>query len=716
MAGADEAQGESGAPPAGVIREWDALLLTLLKDLVPRTPVDAVAVSFVEPTGVLLETLRALRGGGLPDWAGGQGSPPEFAAAAWRRLRERVPEVACFPLGPAVERATKRCFLGLARAAQRHTDPDSRRATLALSRALLVYTTLWLFELAMVDLRGSSRTLRHDFGFLYHFLPSGRPRSLRDESELRRGLLEAARRLAQPITAAWLAQPSLNTPDPRVLVRALQHELSVPFGRAAGRPGVAVLGLSRQAAKTLPPDVDTRAARHIFFHGSGTNGRLELSELVAACGGGLDPRVADLLDIAATVYLADIHVPRDAQFARSFGFVIGVRRPELWTRHADALARQLSFLSLNPASLRFVPLAAKDGVRARPLPRRPAEGCASLFSGGLDSFAGAAQLVSQGRRAFLVSHDPGAMVHGIQRRLARALGARRAADGWTKGEDGPVAVSVPVRAEPNAPALNRLGNPPAQVLYQYTRSFLFLSLATAVALQNGLREVLVFENGSVALNPAFSEARTNTRTTHPLFLAAFERLVAEVFEVELKIRNPFELMTKGEVLAGLEPRWHESVRQTNSCWSYSKVKLWAKDAGLMRFEGGHCGRCLPCVWRRAALRNAQLARHDDAYLWDHLPIKKRDRWGSRTHLTVLLDQLRFCRNVLTLPTRMLLELCPDLLEGQGSLDKRLALVRRFSREVVQWFQHDAGSLVRPAIRHHLSAAPDRSPRAETSEV
>jgi 7-cyano-7-deazaguanine synthase in queuosine biosynthesis len=700
VAGEAETKAVTTTPPSSVDRAWDELLRMLLADILPRVPIDILTDSVVEPTRVLLEALAAADAAGLAEWAGG--ASVDVPAAGWRRLREARPALACFPLGSPTERATKRCLVGLVRSAARSGREDARRDSPGPGRVLRAYLALWLFEVALVDLRGSCDRLERDYGFLYHFLPDGQLRPASDEAELRRGLLGAARRMARAVTEGWAAPRGRAVPDPRALVRALQQQVNVPFRRPASRaPGVAVLGLSREAASLAPRDVDRRAARHIYFHGAGANGRLDIGELVAACGGGLDPRVADLIDIAATAYLADIYIPRDTLMARDLGFVIAVRQPGLWTRHAEAVSRPLSFLSLNPVNMRFVPLVTTDGVAKRALPRQASEGTVSLFSGGLDSFACASQLAARGQRALLVSHDPGAMVHGIQQRLARALRARRAADGRANGSL--TAVSVPVRADRQAPPINRLGDPPGQVLYQYTRSFLFLSLATAVALHNGLREVLVPENGPVSLNPAFSEARTNTRTTHPRFLAEFARLAADVFGVEIVFRNPFELLTKGEVLAAVDPARHEWLRHTNSCWSYSKVKLWAKDVGHPGFTGGHCGRCLPCIWRRAAMRRAGLANSDDVYLWDHVPAERRGKWISRRHLTVLLDQLRFCRNVLALPVPALLDLCPDLLEGQGRFAERLALVRRFSSEVVDYFRNDARELMKAGIRYHLTS-------------
>ena len=238
----------------------------------------------------------------------------------------------------------------------------------------------------------------------------------------------------------------------------------------------------------------------------------------------------------------------------------------------------------------------------------------------------------------------------------------------------------------------RLGPPPPQTLYQHGRSFLFLALAATVAISKGIADIRVYENGPVALNAPFSEARFNTRTTHPVFLDLFARLLREALEVEVRIANPFELMTKGEVLAGLEPRDLAAIPGTNSCWSYSKVGQITKRLGLASFSGRHCGRCIPCIWRRAAVKHAG-AEHDDTYIWDEVPDEQWPRFLDRGHLTPLLDLYRACRNTLATPDDELLDLCPELDEiGPATLDERLALHRRYSAEVAAWFEDNADRL------------------------
>lgn len=50
-----------------------------------------------------------------------------------------------------------------------------------------------------------------------------------------------------------------------------------------------------------------------------------------------------------------------------------------------------------------------------------------------------------------------------------------------------------------------LGGSAHSVMAQHLRSFLFLSLAAAIAPEYGIKKIYVFENGPVAINPLFSQ-------------------------------------------------------------------------------------------------------------------------------------------------------------------------------------------------------------------
>lgn len=666
------------------------LVREVLGNLFAQLGVDEVASCFAGAAdGLVRWWVEQRPRGGLP---AGE-SAEDLPAAVWRDIRRRDPRVAAFPLGPVAERAVKRF---VAEARRRAAGPGGA-ASVTPGWLFHTFLGMALFEAVMLNLRGSTDEPAYDYGFWYHWTTGGQWRSRERESELRSAIARQCRRLAAELLAVWRRlQPLGSCPRRRDLVQALREAVGVavryaPRGRRRRRAPVTVLGLRPDDAIRRRKGPIAYDAQPIVLSGDGANVLLETNQLVARCGGRLHSLSQDLLDIAAGVYMADIYVPRDPLLARDLVFLLPVRHPEVWSEQAAPLRRLVGFLTGNYAEFRFVGAPGAERSEPRRFEVAADERCVSLFSGGLDSFAGAVHLAGQGRKPLLVSHAPAAALKAMQDRLLRAL---------RDGGADLAGVTVPVAAASRGVAkLHQLGRPPEQVLYQHARSFLFLALASVLAVETACADIFVCENGPVALNPAFSEARFNTKTTHPTVLAGFAELVRAVFGAEIRILNPFELATKGEVLARLDGRWHALLARTNSCWAYSKVMVWAQEFGAVDFRGAHCGRCIPCVWRRAAFRRAGLEALDDRYLWDSIPGEQWPRWLTRRHFTVLLDEHRFCANALALGDRALLDLCPDLWEAApGRLADRLAMVRRFAQEMTDWFEHGPGRFEAAGVR------------------
>ena len=608
-------------------------------------------------------------------WLWWRDAPDSRAAeghVVWDAIRRRYPEAAAFPAGPVAERAVKRCVRWIV----------GQGPELTLERVAHAYMTLFLFEATMFALRGSSPRLERDYGFWYHWMPDGSPRTLEAEAELQLRLSRASSHHAAELLAKWAATkpPDSTCPRRADMSRALAEVFDIMPREPRRHKGpqqrpVNVLGMKPQAG-SAPLDEPAYDAKLVIARGPGANVDVGSDELMRACGGSLDSLLQDFLEIAATVYVADIYVPRDFLLARDLTFLIPVRHPDVWSAHAEQIAGVVAFLTGNTVELRFT----GDGTEADSPPVRYSvsedERCVALFSGGIDSFAGATHALATGRSPILLSHGQGALL-GLQRHLLTAL-----SDGGGDFE------AVSVRTAPggrSVPELDRLGAQREQVLYQYARSFLFLTAATCLSLARGIGTIYMYENGPVSINASFSEARFNTKTTHPVFVRQFTDLVRAVFDVELRIVNPFELMTKGEVLLALDDRWLTQLRHTNSCWSFARVGAWAKDAGVETFAGAHCGRCIPCIWRRAAVRRAGAEAQDGAYLIDSIPESKRDTWIRRDHFTVVADLMRGCQLALALPDDELVDLCPDLDEiGPGGLEERIDMHRRHTAEVVTW--------------------------------
>ena len=133
-----------------------------------------------------------------------------------------------------------------------------------------------------------------------------------------------------------------------------------------------------------------------------------------------------------------------------------------------------------------------------------------LFSGGLDSFAGAVEeIIGHGKHVVLVSHESSSFVARKQATLV---------DAFRRSQRGRL-LHVPVAVNKN--------HEEGREYTQRSRSFLVASLGFAVATMFGRKRVRFYENGIVSLNLPIVEhvvgARA-TRTTHPQVLAGFGRL------------------------------------------------------------------------------------------------------------------------------------------------------------------------------------------------
>ena len=153
----------------------------------------------------------------------------------------------------------------------------------------------------------------------------------------------------------------------------------------------------------------------------------------------LSPRLVDLLEIASYVYGADCATSRgkgwmdDAStepWGRDLAFVIPVREPAFWNSAgiSSLMTEVLSFLSNDKYSFTFVPLEHDRSYQQQyfefgDLEDWPFYGPEKvlMFSGGLDSLAGAVETARSGERLVLVSHRPVSTVDSRQRRLFSEL-------------------------------------------------------------------------------------------------------------------------------------------------------------------------------------------------------------------------------------------------------------------------------------------------------
>jgi len=319
---------------------------------------------------------------------------------------------------------------------------------------------------------------------------------------------------------------------------------------------------------------------------------------------GITPSVigVDLVLIASAVYAADKRISRatEAQdsWTREIDLHIPVAQPEIWSRAASDLQRMLQFLTGDRWRL-FFRLSPK---KYRSLAREVAEPATTrtsccLFSGGLDSFIGAIDLFSQGESPLLVSH------------------------GWVASDSKHQQLCLNALVG-NFPSLSirhlrsRIGFPEQLIKdseperTERSRSFLFFSLAaSAISGTSSPTTIYIPENALISLNIPLDPLRLgsfSTRTTHPFYIARFNEMLASV-GILTRLLNPYRHMTKGEMAS--------SCKDTALLENSHTLTMSRSSASKARWKGlppSHCGHCVPCIIRRAALAKMSV---DDATVY-----------------------------------------------------------------------------------------------------
>ena len=326
------------------------------------------------------------------------------------------------------------------------------------------------------------------------------------------------------------------------------------------------------------------------INGHNANVDLKIGDIRKKYLADLPDVLTDLLEIAAYVFAVDNSVTRGGpafrnmgrDWRRSLSLIIAVRAPDRWNASdmLHSLGSLLGFLSDDFWQFQFV--IAEDA----PPPRsyfdlshnneEPGASIVILFSGGLDSLAGAVhELRNANQRIVLVSHNSSTKVAHRQNELARLLRVRH----------GNRVFHVPVR-------VNMTRQVRAVEHTQRTRSFLFAAIAAVIANLEHAHRIRFFENGVMSVNLPISTQVVGTRatrTTHPLSLKLLERLVSLVQADDITIDNPFIWKTKAEVVEVLGAAADRAlIAKSLSC---SRTREITK-------MHTHCGTCAQCLQRR----------------------------------------------------------------------------------------------------------------------
>lgn len=349
------------------------------------------------------------------------------------------------------------------------------------------------------------------------------------------------------------------------------------------------------------------------------NFTLRIDDLVAGLPAMLDDRQLDWLEILGHLFAVDMACERgfgDVDWSRSIQAWLPVRDPAFWALHRPAIEGIWTDLTGDELRLHFELEAKPVGPpRMGKMPFGDHD-CVALVSGGQDSFAGALDLLDAGRAPLLLSHSASGAVNHAQNAVEAIL--RGVNSDIVRVKLG--ALKTPGRDFPGAEPSQR------------SRTFFFVGAAALVAAQGGSDEVILNENGIMALHVPLTAARIGSLSTHtasPPILERMGALASAVLGRPLRVENRLVRLTKPEVVGRAVALGHgQDMIRTVSCWQIGRTNR-------------HCGICAPCLLRRISCERHGVRDIDyDADVFDD-PSSLQDARArdNLTHFVSLVDEL-----------------------------------------------------------------------------
>ncbi|KRC92832.1 hypothetical protein ASE25_05925 [Terrabacter sp. Root85] len=294
--------------------------------------------------------------------------------------------------------------------------------------------------------------------------------------------------------------------------------------------------------------------------------------------------------MAVAAYSADLTKARPADHVRDLVISVHVENPDAWTKEVqDDVVDLLAWLTGDIWTLDLIPAAALAIGQMKGLADIER---VMLLSGGLDSLCGAVISLDDAANTLHIGHrDAARAVRHAQEQIRKTLASANNAFEWQRDDLG-----VTTRKKERSTR---------------SRSLLFMSMGIAAASARHASEVIVPENGSTSVNYPLTPARSGaltTRSTHPFTFYMLNRVLSGL-GLDVVVRNPYEMVTKGQMLeqaaaAAQTSGFTSFLHLTGESLSCAKL-----DSG--RYKGGdpnlNCGLCVACLVRRGAYVAAQLA-------------------------------------------------------------------------------------------------------------
>lgn len=211
-----------------------------------------------------------------------------------------------------------------------------------------------------------------------------------------------------------------------------------------------------------------------------------------------------------------------------------------------------------------------------------------------------------------------------------------------------------------------------------SRSLLFIGIAMfCVETLPNCNVLTIPENGTISLNYPLTPSRTSTlstRTTHPFYLEKLQELICALGLTTI-LQNPYKNATKGELVEDCikSKILADTYQLSVSCGKRGRKMHWDTKEGT-----SHCGICMPCIYRRAALHKIKL---DDQLYGIDIFTTQNEIFG-KYDFPALFDFLSNNQSTEQIKRMLLVAGSIDF----QNLDASASLVERVKIEIKQWIR------------------------------
>lgn len=319
-------------------------------------------------------------------------------------------------------------------------------------------------------------------------------------------------------------------------------------------------------------------------------------------------KACDIVNVMLAAFDGDISTNGnpDNKAPRRVSISAKVYNIEYWNQSREKLIELLNWVSGDLFNISFEKNEELFNNFLLEIPS-PHKRCITLFSGGLDSLSGAYYNFSND-----ISSDYVGYVNKAEEKTYQICLQSFYRNIFSAGDS-----EIDIR--------NKYQKTKT-FYFQSTRSLLYLSLAISKAISNSAKEIRMYENGILSLNPELG--RYTTKTTHPKTIFLYNELLSAL-GYDIRILNKFEYQTKGEIIDNMNSEFKSQIKNTFTC-GRSRV-------GKEYNHTGQCGTCIPCILRKISLASYDNESFDTEYYVDYRNVFK----APRKYLTDYISNLGY---------------------------------------------------------------------------